>query len=113
VVGRVLPMAYWLCLLVELSRVHDIFNVSGLWRSLANGLLSLLLNELGIDKRLRFFEGPTKVVCQEKKCRRSKVPILRARWNSERDLSSDIATCRDHTISGLVLQVGYYYFLDF
>ncbi|GJW76158.1 putative reverse transcriptase domain-containing protein [Tanacetum coccineum] len=78
-------MAYRLRLPEELSSVHDTFHVSNLKKCLADANLNVLLDEIKVDKTLRFVEEPLKIMDYEvKTLKRSKIPIMKVRWNSKR-----------------------------
>ncbi|GKA89021.1 putative reverse transcriptase domain-containing protein, partial [Tanacetum coccineum] len=71
----------------KLSSVHDTFHVSNLKKCLADANLHVPLDEIKIDKTLRFVEGPVKIMDREvKSLKRSKIPIVKVRWNSKRGL---------------------------
>ncbi|GKE23742.1 putative reverse transcriptase domain-containing protein [Tanacetum coccineum] len=72
-------------LLEELSSVHDTFHVSNLKKCLADANLHVPLDEIKVDKTLRFVEEPLEIMDREvKTLKRSKIPIVKVRWNSER-----------------------------
>ncbi|GKE20448.1 hypothetical protein Tco_1431960 [Tanacetum coccineum] len=56
ILERIGPVAYRLRLLEELSGVHDTYYVSNLKKCLADSNLHVPLNEIKIDKTLRFVE---------------------------------------------------------
>ncbi|GJU02125.1 putative reverse transcriptase domain-containing protein [Tanacetum coccineum] len=69
------------------SSVHDIFHVSNLKKCLADANLHVPLDEIKIDKTLHFVEKPVKIMDREvKSLKRSKIPIVKVRWNSKRGL---------------------------
>ncbi|GJZ31321.1 putative reverse transcriptase domain-containing protein [Tanacetum coccineum] len=77
VIGHV---AYRLRLLKELSSVHDIFHVSNLKKCLADAYLHVPLDEIKIDKALRFVEEPVEIMDHEvKSLKRSKIQIVKVR----------------------------------
>ncbi|KAI3777864.1 hypothetical protein L1987_47667 [Smallanthus sonchifolius] len=85
IVKRVCPVAYQLDLPEGLSGVHDVFHVSNLKKCLADETLTVPLEELHIDEQLRFVEEPVEIMDREiKTLKRSKIPIVRVRWNSKR-----------------------------
>ncbi|GKD03853.1 putative reverse transcriptase domain-containing protein [Tanacetum coccineum] len=76
---RIGPVAYRLRLPQELSNVHDTFHVSNLKKCLAP------LDDIKVDKTLRFIEEPIEIMDRKvKKLKRSKIPIVKVRWNSKR-----------------------------
>ncbi|KAI3811085.1 hypothetical protein L1987_20801 [Smallanthus sonchifolius] len=85
IVKRIGPVAYQLDLPEGLSGVHNVFHVSNLKKCLADESLVIPLEELHIDEQLQFVEEPVEVMDREiKTLKRSKIPIVRVRWNSKR-----------------------------
>ncbi|GJT38019.1 putative reverse transcriptase domain-containing protein [Tanacetum coccineum] len=79
------PLAYRLRFPKELSSVHDTFHVSNLKKCLADANLHVPLDEIKIDKTLCFIEEPVEIMDREvKSLKRSKIPIVKVRWNSKR-----------------------------
>ncbi|GJS56623.1 reverse transcriptase domain-containing protein [Tanacetum coccineum] len=69
----------------ELSRVHDTFHVSNLKKCLADANLYVSLNEIKVDKTLRFVEEHLEIMDREVKIlKRSQIPIVKVRWNFKR-----------------------------
>ncbi|GKF07628.1 hypothetical protein Tco_0041852, partial [Tanacetum coccineum] len=58
ILERVGPVAYRLRLPEELSGVHDTFHVSNLKKCLADASLHMPLDEIKVEKTLRFIEEP-------------------------------------------------------
>ncbi|GJR48004.1 putative reverse transcriptase domain-containing protein [Tanacetum coccineum] len=58
ILERISPVAYRLRLSEELSGVHDTFHVSNLKKCLADASLHVPLDEIKVDKTLRFGEEP-------------------------------------------------------
>ncbi|GKC40006.1 putative reverse transcriptase domain-containing protein [Tanacetum coccineum] len=78
-------VAYRLRLPQELSGVHDMFHVSNQKKCLADANLHVPLGEVKIDKTLRFVEEPVEIMDNEvKKFKRSRISIVKVRWNSKR-----------------------------
>ncbi|GJR68135.1 hypothetical protein Tco_0014200 [Tanacetum coccineum] len=78
-------VAYRLRLPQELSSVHDIFHVSNLKKCLADANLHVPFEEIKVDKTLRFVKEPVEIMDREvKKLKRSRIPIVKVRWNSKR-----------------------------
>nr|GEZ40792.1 putative reverse transcriptase domain-containing protein [Tanacetum cinerariifolium] len=74
-IGKV---AYKLELLEELSRVHNTFHVSNLKKSIS-------LDGLHFDDKLYFIEELVEIVDREvKRLKRSRIPLVKVRWNSKR-----------------------------
>ncbi|KAI3814048.1 hypothetical protein L1987_18790 [Smallanthus sonchifolius] len=85
IVKRIGPVAYQLDLPEGPSGVHDVFHVSNLKKCLVDETLAVPLEELHIDEQLRFVEEPVEIMDREiKTMKRSKIPIVRVRWNSKR-----------------------------
>ncbi|GKB62506.1 putative reverse transcriptase domain-containing protein [Tanacetum coccineum] len=75
----------WLRLPEELSSMHDTFHVSNLKKYLADANLNLPWDEIKVDKTLHFVEEPLEIMDREvKTLKRSKIPIVKVRWNSKR-----------------------------
>ncbi|GKE40359.1 hypothetical protein Tco_1463764, partial [Tanacetum coccineum] len=82
---RIGPVAYRLRLPEELNGVHDTFHVSNLKNCLADPTLQIPLEEIQVDAKLNFVEEPVEILEQEiKKLKRSRIPIVKVRWNSKR-----------------------------
>ncbi|GJZ23265.1 putative reverse transcriptase domain-containing protein [Tanacetum coccineum] len=78
-------VAYRLRLPEELSSVHDTFHVSNLKKCLADANRHVPLDEIKIDKTLRFVEEPVEIMDREvKRLKRSRIPIVKVCWNSKR-----------------------------
>ncbi|GKB70371.1 reverse transcriptase domain-containing protein [Tanacetum coccineum] len=85
ILERIGPVSYRLRLLEELSSVHDTFHVLNLKKCLADANLHMPLDEIKVDKTLRFIEEPLEIMDREvKTLKRSKIPIVKVRWNFER-----------------------------
>ncbi|GKB91396.1 putative reverse transcriptase domain-containing protein [Tanacetum coccineum] len=84
ILERIGPIAYRLRLPQELSGVHDTFHVSNLKKRLADANLHVPLGEVKIDKTLHFVEERVEIIDREvKKLKRSRIPIVKVRWNSK------------------------------
>ncbi|GKD40904.1 putative reverse transcriptase domain-containing protein [Tanacetum coccineum] len=82
---RIGLVAYRLRLPEELSSVHDTFDVSNLKKCLADANLHVPLDEIKVDKTLRFVEEPVEIMDREtKKLKRRKIALVKVRWNSKR-----------------------------
>nr|GEU39104.1 putative reverse transcriptase domain-containing protein [Tanacetum cinerariifolium] len=78
-------IAYKLELPQELSRVHNTFHVSNLKKCYANEPLAVSLDGLHVVDKLHFMEEPVKIIDREvKRLKRSRIPIVKVRWNSRR-----------------------------
>ncbi|GKD84285.1 putative reverse transcriptase domain-containing protein [Tanacetum coccineum] len=58
IIEKVGPVAYRLDLLEELNGVHDTYHVSNLKKCLADPTLQVPLDEIQVDAKLNFVEGP-------------------------------------------------------
>ncbi|GJU71051.1 reverse transcriptase domain-containing protein [Tanacetum coccineum] len=86
ILERIGLVAYRLRLSEELSGVHDTFHVSNLKKCLADASLHVPLDEIKVDKTLRFVEEPVEIMDREvKSLKRSKIALVKVRWNSKRD----------------------------
>ncbi|GJU19216.1 hypothetical protein Tco_1152558 [Tanacetum coccineum] len=69
----------------ELADVHDTFRVSNLRKCLAKDSLHVSLDEIKIDKTLCFIKEPVEIMdCDVTSLKRSRIPIVKVRWNSKR-----------------------------
>ncbi|GJY65559.1 putative reverse transcriptase domain-containing protein [Tanacetum coccineum] len=85
ILERIGPVAYRLRLPEELSSVHDMFHVSNLKKCLADANLDVPLDEIKVDKTLRFVEEHLEIMdCEVKILKRSQIPIVKVRWNFKR-----------------------------
>ncbi|GJR36802.1 putative reverse transcriptase domain-containing protein [Tanacetum coccineum] len=85
VLKKVGAVAYKLELPQELSRVHNTFHVSNLKKCYSDDPLAVPLEGLHVDDKLYFVEEPVEIMDREvKQLRRSRVPIIKVRWNSRR-----------------------------
>ncbi|GKF67763.1 hypothetical protein Tco_0197442 [Tanacetum coccineum] len=62
ILERIDLMAFRLRLPEDLNSMHDTFHVSNLKKCLADANLHVPLNEIKIDKTLRFVEGPVEII---------------------------------------------------
>ncbi|GJZ16833.1 putative reverse transcriptase domain-containing protein [Tanacetum coccineum] len=78
-------VAYKLELLEQLSSIHNTFHVSNLKKCLSDESLIIPMKELQLDDKLNFVEEPVEVMDREiKQLKRSRIPIVKVRWNSKR-----------------------------
>ncbi|GJU25691.1 putative reverse transcriptase domain-containing protein [Tanacetum coccineum] len=85
ILERIGYVAYRLRLPEELSGVHDTFHVSNLKKCLADASLHVPLDEINVDKTLRFVEEPVEIMDRDvKRLKRSKISLVKVRWNSKR-----------------------------
>nr|GEX49566.1 putative reverse transcriptase domain-containing protein [Tanacetum cinerariifolium] len=87
VLSKVGDVAYRLELPQKLSRVHNTFHLSNLKKCLSDESLVILLEGLHVDDKLQFVEEPVEIMDREiKRSKRSRIPIIKVRWNSKRGL---------------------------
>ncbi|GKF47435.1 putative reverse transcriptase domain-containing protein, partial [Tanacetum coccineum] len=85
VLERVGKVAYKLELPEELSRVHNTFHVSNLKKCHADEPLVVLLDGLHFDDKLYFVKEQVEIMDHEvKRLKRSRIPLVKVRWNSKR-----------------------------
>ncbi|GJS20133.1 putative reverse transcriptase domain-containing protein [Tanacetum coccineum] len=85
ILERIGPVAYKLELPEELSSIHNTFHVSNLKKCLSDESLIIPMKELQLDDKLNFIEEPVEVMDHEiKQLKRSRIPIIKVRWNSKR-----------------------------
>ncbi|KAD2805520.1 hypothetical protein E3N88_38897 [Mikania micrantha] len=85
ILDRIGPVAYKLQLPQELGGVHDTFHVSNLKKCLSDETLIIPLDEVRLDDKLHFIEEPIEVMDRDvKTLKRSRIPIVKVRWNSKR-----------------------------
>ncbi|GJZ18413.1 putative reverse transcriptase domain-containing protein [Tanacetum coccineum] len=85
IIEKVGPVAYQLDLPEELNGVHDTFHVSNRKKCLVDPTLQVPLDEIRVDAKLNFVEEPMKILEREfKKLKRSRIAIVKVRWNSKR-----------------------------
>ncbi|GKE17875.1 hypothetical protein Tco_1425452, partial [Tanacetum coccineum] len=82
---RIGPVAYQLRLSEELSGIHDTFYVSNIKKCLADASLHVPLDEIKVDKTLRFVEEPVKIMDRKiKSLKRSRISVVKVHGNSKR-----------------------------
>ncbi|GKA06774.1 putative reverse transcriptase domain-containing protein [Tanacetum coccineum] len=71
----------------ELNGVHDTFHVLNLMKCLADPTLQVPFDEIRVDAKLNFVEEPVEILEREfKKLKRSRIAIVKVRWNSKHGL---------------------------
>nr|GFA91912.1 reverse transcriptase domain-containing protein [Tanacetum cinerariifolium] len=84
--AKIGPVAYRLRLPEELSSVHNTFHVSNLKKYLTDANLYVPLDEIKIDKTLRFIKEPVDIIDREvRNLKRSKISLVKVHWNSKQD----------------------------
>ncbi|GKB94748.1 putative reverse transcriptase domain-containing protein [Tanacetum coccineum] len=85
-IEKVGHVAYRLDLPEESNGVLDTFHVSNNKKCLADPTLKVPLDEIQVDAKLNFMEEPVEILEREfKKLKRSRISIVKVRWNSKRD----------------------------
>nr|GEV81487.1 putative reverse transcriptase domain, ribonuclease H-like domain, aspartic peptidase domain protein [Tanacetum cinerariifolium] len=85
ILKRIGPVAYKLELPEELRNDHNTFHVSNLKKCLSDESLIIPMKELKLDDKLNFGEEPVEIMDREiKQIRKSRIPIIKVRWNSKR-----------------------------
>ncbi|GKA74447.1 putative reverse transcriptase domain-containing protein [Tanacetum coccineum] len=85
ILARVGPVAYMLELPEELKGIHSTFHVSNLKKCLAKGDIVVPMEEIQLDDKLHMIEEPIEIVDKEvKRLKQSRIPIVKAHWNSQR-----------------------------
>nr|GEV11304.1 putative reverse transcriptase domain-containing protein [Tanacetum cinerariifolium] len=85
VLSKVEDIAYRLELPKQLSRVHNTLHVSNLKKRFSDESLVISLDGLRNDDKLHFVKEPVEIMDHEiKQLKRSRIPIIKVRWNSKR-----------------------------
>ncbi|GJU05629.1 hypothetical protein Tco_1122059 [Tanacetum coccineum] len=84
ILERIGLVAYRLRLPEELSSVHDTFYMSNLKKCLTDANLHVPLDEIKVDKTLRFVEEPIDIMDREiNNLKHRKIALMKVRWNSK------------------------------
>nr|GEW00332.1 putative reverse transcriptase domain-containing protein [Tanacetum cinerariifolium] len=87
ILAKVGTVAYRLDIPEQLSRVYSTFHVSKLKKCMADEPLVIPVDEIQVDDKLNFIEEPVENMDSEvKRLKQSRIPIVKVRWNSKRDL---------------------------
>ncbi|GJY34112.1 putative reverse transcriptase domain-containing protein [Tanacetum coccineum] len=87
VLAKVGDVSYRLEIPQELSRVHSTFHVSNLKKCCSDEPLAMPLDGIHVDDKLQFVEEPVEIMEREiKRLKRSRIPLVKVRWNSRRGL---------------------------
>nr|GEV13017.1 putative reverse transcriptase domain, ribonuclease H-like domain, aspartic peptidase domain protein [Tanacetum cinerariifolium] len=85
IIERICSVAYRLRLPQALNGVHDMFHVSNLKNCLAEPTLQIPLEEIQVNAKLNFVEEPVEILERKfKKLKRSRISIVKVRWNLKR-----------------------------
>ncbi|GKA69252.1 putative reverse transcriptase domain-containing protein [Tanacetum coccineum] len=86
ILARMGPVAYMLELPEEFKGVHSTFHVLNLKKCLAEGDIVVPMDEIQLNDKLHTIEEPVEIVDREvKRLKQSRIPIVKVRWNSQRD----------------------------
>nr|GEW57468.1 putative reverse transcriptase domain-containing protein [Tanacetum cinerariifolium] len=84
IVEKVGPVDHQLDLPEELNGVHDMFYVSNLKKCLDDPTLQVPLDEIRVDAKLNLWKSQLKFEREFKKLKRSRISIVKVRWNTKR-----------------------------
>nr|GFD11691.1 reverse transcriptase domain-containing protein [Tanacetum cinerariifolium] len=71
----------------ELNGFYDTFHMSNLKKCLADPTLQVPLDEIQVDAKLNFMEEPMEILEREfKKLKRSRIAIVKVRWDLKHGL---------------------------
>ncbi|GKE22012.1 putative reverse transcriptase domain-containing protein [Tanacetum coccineum] len=99
ILERIGPVAYRLRLFEELRGVHDTFHVSTLKKCLADASFHVPLDEIKVDKTLRFVEEPVEIMDREvKSLKRSRILLVKVHWNSKRESRVHLGARRPYDV---------------
>ncbi|GJZ35094.1 hypothetical protein Tco_0580911 [Tanacetum coccineum] len=85
ILERISHVAYRLRLREELSGMHNTFHVLNLKKCLADANLHMPLDEIKVDKTLRFVEEHVEIMDHEiRSLKRSRISLVKFHWNSKR-----------------------------
>ncbi|KAJ0538417.1 putative nucleotidyltransferase, Ribonuclease H [Helianthus annuus] len=85
VIQRIGPVAYRLQLPEELAGVHDVFHVSNLKKCLLDESLVVPLQDIEVNKKLKFIEKPLQIEDRKVKfLKHKRLVLVKVKWNSKR-----------------------------
>ncbi|GKA26216.1 hypothetical protein Tco_0712325 [Tanacetum coccineum] len=85
IIEKVGHVAYRIDLPEEMNDIHDTFHMSNLKKCLADPTQKVPLDENQVEAKLNFVEEPVEILEREfKKLKRSRIAIVKVRWNSKR-----------------------------
>ncbi|GJW01677.1 hypothetical protein Tco_1556928 [Tanacetum coccineum] len=96
ILKRIGPVAYRLRLPEELSGVHDMFHVSNLKKCLADASLHVPLDEIKVDKTLRFVEELVEIMDREVKRLKCSIMLVRVQFGLKRVLETSVNGVSTH-----------------
>ena len=76
IIERIGEVAYWLALLLALSRVHDVFHVSMLKKYVHDSSHIFSYKSLDVDPKLTYEERLVKILDRKDKVLRNKIVLL-------------------------------------
>ncbi|GKF17545.1 hypothetical protein Tco_0062463, partial [Tanacetum coccineum] len=80
-----LKVSPWKGVIRATKSVHSTFHVSNLKKCFFDEPLAISLDEIQIDDKLNFIEEPVEIVDRKvKRLKKSRIPIVKVRWNSRR-----------------------------
>ncbi|GJU55402.1 putative reverse transcriptase domain-containing protein [Tanacetum coccineum] len=83
IITKVGHVAYRLELPQGLCSVHSTFHVSNLNKCFSDESLVIPLDKIQVDDKLHFIEEPVEIMDRKiKQLKRSRIPIIKVRWNS-------------------------------
>ncbi|XP_057997736.1 uncharacterized protein LOC110659141 [Hevea brasiliensis] len=83
IIERIIPVAYRLALPLELSQIHDVFQVSMLRRYKSDPSHILQKQPIELREDLTYEEEPVEVIDREEKVLRNKaIPFVKIHWSN-------------------------------
>ncbi|GJT74014.1 putative reverse transcriptase domain-containing protein [Tanacetum coccineum] len=113
ILERIGPVTYKLELPEELSNIRNIFHISNLKKCLSDESLIIPKKELQLDDKLNFVEEQVEIMdCEIKQLKRSRIPIVKVRWNSIKldAILASAAICKN---GGVTFQAEFDYQLEY
>ena len=85
ILERIGPVAYRLELPQTLSGVHNVFHVCNFRKCLADPTLHVPLEEIRVDKTLKFVEEPIEILDREtRRLKNTRYTLVKVRWQARR-----------------------------
>ncbi|KAH9696687.1 Amidophosphoribosyltransferase 1 [Citrus sinensis] len=83
IIERIGPLAYQLALPPELSRIHDVFHVSMLWKYIYDLSHVLSKQPIQLNEDLTYEKEPVEILEEKHQVLRSKtIPLVKVRWRN-------------------------------